>query len=221
MEGVRRNGRSPSDLVALLKEQVGDITIEDILTAHFLAEMPQSVRSQLNDKVDTLSLEELAKAADMHFNQDGTLRASQSQVNSVASQLETTQASLSTPTSFTAPFEDNSLPNTDVNYINRRAPRNSRGSNNRNSYDNNNSRSSSNSNSNSRPRNTPSNARGGRNRSSSRTNSSNPSNSNPNWCWVHNKFGDDARTCKPPCAHPKSAATQQQQQQGNARGGRR
>ena len=210
IEGVRRNGRTPSDLVALLKEQVGNITIEDILTSHFLAELPQSVRAQLTDKIDTLSLEELAKSADVHFNQDGTLRASQPKVNMVASEPDTAHGNLPPSTSFTTPFEDSSHLTADINYVNRRTPNNNRSGNNRTTYGN------------SRPRTMSSGARGGRNRSSSRPNSApGASNSNTNWCWAHNKFGDNARTCKPPCAHPKSAAIQQQQQPGNARGGRR
>ena len=216
IEGVRRKGRTPSDLVALLKEQVGNITINDILTSHFLAELPQSVRSQLTDKIDTLSLEELAKAADAHFNQDGTLRASQSHVNSVASESDTAHVGLPQPTSFSTPYEDDSRSTADVNYINRRAPNSNRHSNasgsgsgrgNGNGY-------------NSRSRNA-SGARGARNRSSSRPNPSTSPNSNPDWCWAHNKFGNDARTCKSPCVHPKSTAAQQQQNRGNVRGGRR
>ena len=204
IEGVRRGGRLPSDLAAMINEQLDDVTIDDLKKAHFMAEMPQSVRNLLADKQDNMSLAELAQAANSHFNQDGSLRASNPQINAIngnASSAEGGAGSLLIPAgSFTPPFEEGTAAvQANINAIDRRGDSNSRV--------------------NSRSRN-PSRPRGAPSRSSSRAETKR--NANPNYCWLHNKHGDNANYCKPPCSHPRSNAMQQQQQQlGNGRGGRR
>ena len=210
MNGVRRNGRTPMDLAALIDEQIDDITIEDIKKAHFTAEMPQSVRHSLATQGESLSFRELAKAAEVYFNRDGSLRASENRVNAVTSSTPSDRGATSAsppPTNnfqpnFTSAFESDTTSG-DINAVNYRS---SNRSTNR---------------SQSRSRNTSTRGRGSSSRSSSRPNPS----SNSNFCWLHNKFGNEARYCKPPCNHPKANAMQQQQQQqqpaGNARGGRR
>ena len=210
MKGVRRNGSTPMDLAALIDEQIDDVTIEDIKKAHLTAEMPQSVRHSLATQVDSLSFRELAKAAEVYFNRDGSLRASENRVNAVNSSTPFDQGTDSNlpPTidlqpNFTSAFESDTTSG-DISAVNY-------GSNNR-----------SNNRSQSQSRNASTRGRGSSNRSSSRPNSSS---NNTSVCWLHNKFGDEARYCKPPCNHPKAKAMQQQQQQqqpaGNARGGRR
>ena len=210
IEGVRRNGRNPEDLAALLDDHIGDVTIEDIKKSHFMAEMPQSVRNNLADKQDTLSFHELAKAAKAYFNQDGSLRASNNQVNSInPNGVTLPQTSIPTPSNpnasqaspnFTTAFEDHPAPHGDINAINRRGS------------SNNNNRQPS------RSRNTSNRGRGSTNRSSSRPSTTRDASSqNPNWCWTHNKFGNEARNCKPPC----SFANNNSSQSGNSRGGRR
>ena len=225
IEGVRRNGRLPIDLAAMIKEQFDDVTIEDLMKAHFMSEMPQQVRSQLSDKQDDMSVDELAIAANAHFNQDGTLRAANSTVNSVDPYPSPTGGAASQPVnldSYTTAFgsEDFAAPH-EVNAVNRRgndsgnASYNSRG----NSSGNNGRRPGR---SNSRPRYNSSRQQGSVNRSSSRPISDRNPAANPNYCWLHNKHGDNANFCKPPCSHPRSQAmVQQQQQSGNGRGGRR
>ena len=224
IEGVRRNGRLPIDLAAMIKEQFDDVTIEDLMRAHFMSEMPQQVRNQLSDRQDDMSLDELAEAANAHFNQDGTLRATNSTVNSVNPCPSLTGVATSqpvNPASYTTAFDSEDFAGQhEVNAINRRgndsgnASYNSRGS----SGGNNGRRPSQ---SNSRPRyNSP--RQGSANRSSSRPGSDRNPAANPNYCWLHNKHGDNANFCKPPCSHPRSQAmVQQQQQSGNGRGGRR
>ena len=204
IEGVRRGGRLPSDLAAMINEQLDDVTIDDLKKAHFMAEMPQSVRNLLADKQDNMSLAELAQAANSHFNQDGSLRASNPQINAINGNASPAGAGAgSLPIlsgSFTPPFEEGTAAvQANINAIDRRGDSNSRV--------------------NSRSRN-PSRPRGAPSRSSSRAETKR--NANPNYCWLHNKHGDNANYCKPPCSHPRSNAMQQQQQQsGNGRGGRR
>ena len=220
LEGVRRAGRLPTDLVAMIREQFDDVSIEDIMKAHFMAEMPQQVKNQLADKQDEMSLNDLAKAAEPHFNQDGSLRATNAQVNSINSSAPTTWGTVSQPVqpdSFTAPFNsDDSTSQHEVNAVNRRV---------QSSYSSSGSSGPGFDRSSGRPNSRPQNGsrpRGPPKRSASRPSSNRSATSNPDYCWLHNKHGDNANFCKPPCGHPRSAAMQQQQQQqGNGRGGRR
>ena len=200
INGVRRNGRTPTDLAALIDEQVGNVTIEDIKKAHFLAEMPREVRHNLANQPDNSSFKDLAKAAEVYFNRDGTLRAAEPRVNSVnPTAPHTAVGSTSSPPpspSFTPPFESvDQTTSHDVNAINSR-PNSNRSQSRSRDY---------------------SKGRGSNNRTSSRPRTSSSGNG---LCWLHNKHGDEARYCKAPCSHPRSKAMQQQQQAGNARGGR-
>ena len=190
------------------------------MKAHFMAEMPQQVKNQLADKQDEMSLNDLAKAAEPHFNQDGSLRATNSQVNSINSSAPTTWGTVSQPVqpdSFTAAFNsDDSTSRHEVNAVNRRvhSSHSSSGSSGP-GFDRSSGRPNSRHRNGSRPRGPPK-------RSASRPSSNRSATSNPDYCWLHNKHGDNANFCKPPCSHPRSAAMQQQQQQqGNERGGRR
>ena len=224
INGVRRNGRTPMDLAALIDEQIDDVTIEDVKKAHFLAEMPRDVRHNLATQIDTSSFRELAKAAEVYFNRDGTLRASEPRVNSInptAPRTESHTASIpptlpapSSSSSFTTAFEENdaTVPN-DINAINRQ-PRNFNSTGNRSNHNGNNTRTGR---SQSRPRHNSTRGRGNGNRSTSRPRATS---NNNGMCWLHNKFGDEARYCKAPCSHPRVNAMQQQQQSGNAKGGR-
>ena len=224
INGVRRNGRTPMDLAALIDDQIGDVTIEDVKKAHFLAEMPRDVRHNLATQIDSSSFKELAKAAQVYFNRDGTLRAAEPRVNSInPTPLQTgnntapVPPSLSAPSSsssFTTAFEENDAATlNDINAINRQ-PRNVNGTGNRNSYNGNNTGMGR---SQSRLRSNSLKGRGNGNRSASRPRGAS---NNNGLCWLHNKFGEEARNCKAPCSHPRANAMQQQQQSGNARGGR-
>ena len=204
IEGVQRKGRNPEDLAALLDEHIDDVTIEDIKKFHFMAEMPQAVQNNLADKQDNLSFHELAKAAKPYFNQDGSLRAANNQVNSVEPNGVTpsqtcapTPSNANTPQNFTMAFGDHSEPHGDINAVSRPS---------------NNSRQAP------RSRNPSNRGRGSTSRSTSRPNKNRDSSSwNPNWCWTHNKFGSEARNCKSPCSFSNSNTAQA----GNSRGGRR
>ena len=212
------------DLAALIDEQIDDVTIEDVKKAHFLAEMPRDVRHNLATQIDTSSFRELAKAAEVYFNRDGTLRASEPRVNAInptAPRTESHTASIpptlsapSSSSSFTTAFEENdaTVPN-DINAINRQ-PRNFNSTGNRSTHKGNNTRPGR---SQPRPRHNSARGRGNGNRSTSRPRATS---NNNGMCWLHNKFGDEARYCKAPCSHPRANAMQQQQQSGNAKGGR-
>ena len=190
------------------------------MKAHFMAEMPQQVRNQLADKQDDMSLDNLAKAAEPHFNQDGSLRATSAQINSINSNAPTARGTVSPPSQpegFTAAFgSENSASQHDVNAVNGHSYSGySSSGNSGTGVDRSSSRTNSQPRNGSRPRGPPS-------RSSSQPSSDRGTASDPGYCWLHSKHGENANFCKPPCTHPRSAAMQQQQQQqGNGRGGRR
>ena len=215
IQGVRRNGRLPTDLVAAFDDQMGKVTLDDIKKEHLLNELPGTIRTQLAGRLKKLNYKELAVAADEYFNRDGTLRSNNNNnsVNNVnlnpPSTAPTTahRPSAQLPdnsSSFTTAFIEEFDANTDVNAINR--PRKSGFSNNGNTY-------------NGHPR-TPSSQRGNRgghrNRSQSRPRSSSRGpGQNPSFCWYHNKHGREAKNCQQPCSFVSNNS-----QQGNARGGR-
>ena len=216
---------SRTDLMALLKDQTDDVTIEDILKVHLFSELPQSVRESLTDKLDTHSSEELAKAADAYFNRDGTLRATNSRsknaVNAPAPPAEREESAGHQPL-FTPAFDDVLHNNSDVNavYNNR--------NNSRQPTPNNNNRGGNSNNRNGRQRSQSSNRRGGRNSNNRSQSRSNQSSANPNHCSFHQQWGSEARNCRPPCSFNSGSNNSNQNNSrqnhtnpGNFRGGRR
>ena len=105
IDGVRRDGSRPSQLFAQIKDLSKDATVDDIRKELLLREMPATVRSALAEKIETMTGEEAAAAADHYFDKNGKF-------------LHDIQASVSTPLSvnevttanrfdvFTAPFAD-------------------------------------------------------------------------------------------------------------------
>ena len=217
LEGVRRNNRLPTDLMALLKDQVDDVTIEDILKVHLFSELPQSVRESLTSKLDTLSSEELAKAADAYFNRDGTLRATNNRgVNAVSAPAPSTdrEDAYGHQPLFTPAFDSTPQDFSDVNAV-------------YNNRSNNRPNSSQDNNRNGRQRSQSSNRRGGRN-GPKRSQSGSGRSSNPNHCSFHQQWGAEARNCRSPCSFGpgannsnQSGSRQNDTNQGNFRGGRR
>ena len=101
ISGTPRDGRTPSQLVALMKERAGTVTLDDILKEQLLKELPPEVHRQIVDKVDSLTFEQTGELADKWFDKEGKqlLADAPASVNKVN-------------TSFTAAFEDDS---TDIN----------------------------------------------------------------------------------------------------------
>ena len=225
LDGVRRNNRLPTDLMALLKDQVDDVTIEDILKVHLFSELPQSVRENLTDKLDTHSSDELAKAADAYFNRDGSLRATNSRnINAVTAPVPSAELEETSGLQplFTPAFDDLPQSNSSVNavYSNR--------NNNRQPNPNNNNRGGSGNNRNSRQRSQSSNRRGGRNGNNRSQSRSSQATANPNHCSFHQQWGSEARNCRAPCSFNSGSnnpnqnnSRQNNSNQGNYRGGRR
>ena len=119
INGTPREGRTPTQLVAVMKEKAGEVSLDDILKEQLLKQLPQEVLKQIVDRVDQLTCDETAKLADAWFNKDGKLliSADATAVNNVERPSNTAPTTSSTPgaaaasaapraPSFTTAFED-------------------------------------------------------------------------------------------------------------------
>ena len=132
INGTPREGRTPSQLVAAMKEKAGKVTLDDVLKEQLLKELPAEVHRQIIDKVDGLNFEQTGELADKWFDKEGRplLSTAPSTVHSVSA--ANSQSRPSTPSSttsaaasasgfsdsasFTAPFDEQE-DETDVNAI--------------------------------------------------------------------------------------------------------
>ena len=217
LDGVKRNGLRPSDHLALIRDRAKDVSLDDLQKQLILRELPLDVKKLLQDKVTALDAAATASLADTHFAKDGQPLNQGSSINSVAQppQSASRQAWLPTvaggPSAtplpaaqqaahhdtgvYSQPFAE--LPS-DVNAIHNRSQngnQNHRGHG-RNANGNN-SRS--------------------RGRSHSRSSSSTRPAANPDHCFIHQRYGDQARGCKPPCSYLTNPSASNA---GNGRGGR-
>ena len=202
INGTPREGRTPSQLAALMKEKAGSVTLDDILKEQLLKQLPPDVLKQLVDRVDKLSFEETAKLADAWFDRDGKplLQTSATSVNHVTSgdpqpTPSSTAAASATASaaSFTPAFGQGDE-EADVNAI--RPRQGQRQSSNANNRGGSRGRGRGNGNSNSRPQNSNSNSYGS---SSSYSSSSSSEKPKKRVCDFHIKFGEEARRCEEWC----------------------
>ena len=113
LDGVQRDGKLPSEMFAFIKDQIGSITIDDIMKEMVMRELPTEVRRTIHDKVKTLDGAATVKLADEFFDKNGKPlhKAPNSPVNSIESPTNPGQA--------TEEPED-------INAVNRRPPRRDR-----------------------------------------------------------------------------------------------
>ena len=132
INGTPREGKTPSQLVALMKERAGKVTLDDVLKEQLLKELPADIHRQIVDRVDGLSFEETGQLADKWFDKDGKplLSTTPSTVHSIAAQGNPPRLSNPPPTAsaaasstdynassnFTAPFE-NPEDESDINAV--------------------------------------------------------------------------------------------------------
>ena len=185
LDGLKREGRKPSQYVATLNDKTKDVTIDDIKKEMLIREMPIDVRRMLQERFDTMSLTEAAKVADSYFDSEGRPRHSTQSATSVSA--------------VSSSLENLALDNDEeVNAVNRGGPQRSRFRNQRNK---NPQSSGANQPFASKPRSgTPSNAtdRGKPPTSGQRREYKGPS-TLQKLCKYHIQFGDNARTCEKGC----------------------
>ena len=131
INGTPREDRTPSQLVAVMKDKAGTVSIDDIMKEQLLRQLPQDVLKQIIDRVENLTCDETAKLADSWFNKDGKpllatdvtsvnnvdgqpTRSSAPSTPSSTSDPASASASASRPTSFTSAFDDD---DTDINAV--------------------------------------------------------------------------------------------------------
>ena len=124
INGIPREGRTPSQLAAVMKDKAGKVSLDDIMKEQLLKQLPHDILKHLVDRVDKLTFEETAKLADAWFDKDGKplIAASTSTVNNVVrappTPSSTAPASASAPEPpFTPVFSQNGDDETDVNAI--------------------------------------------------------------------------------------------------------
>ena len=170
LDGFKRDNKKPSQYVALLNDKTKDLDLEDVKKEMLIRELPTDVQRMLQERIDTLSLEEAAKVADSFFDQDGKPR----QTNKSAS-----VNAVQTPSDdFTAPFSDDG---DDINAINRRFQRqrfqgNQRGG-----------------------RNRPPRPQAANNYSTPTPQAKPKTADDPALCYYHNFYGDRAKKCDVGC----------------------
>ena len=180
LDGLKRDGRKPSQYAALLLEKTKDLTLDDVRKEMLVREMPSDIQRMLQERIEGLSLEDAAKTADAYFDQDGKPR----HVNKSVS-INSVQ---NTPNDFTTPYADEA---DDVNAINRRFPnqRNSGNQRNRNPPTKGGS--------------TPNFQRptpGAQRPISTPKSKPQPLTNDPSLCYYHNWYGDRAKKCDVGCS---------------------
>ena len=99
INGTSRDGRTPSQLVAVMKDKAGSVTLDDVLKEQLLKELPADIHRQIIDKVDGLSFEQTGELADKWFDKEGKplLATTPSTINNVSASENATRPS--TPSS--------------------------------------------------------------------------------------------------------------------------
>ena len=104
-----RSGLRPTQFLVNLKEKTNKVTIDHIHREILLKTLPSDVQHSLLDRLDTMTAEDVAKAADKYFDSEGRpISSSTASVNSVQPEPQEDSPS------FTAPFSDEE---NDVNAI--------------------------------------------------------------------------------------------------------
>ena len=208
INGTPREGRTPSQLVAIMKEKAGKVTLDDVLKEQLLKELPPDIHRQIVDRVDGLTFEQTGELADKWFDRDGKplLSATPSTVHSVDAHPNPPRPSTSSSATSAAaaaqdrddfsnftPLFENPDTDPDINAIRfrqgqKQSFRVQNGSNSRGRGAQNGGQRGG--------------QRGGSNSRGSNSNSGNSNNSNASQkrvCPFHIKYGEEAERCLPWC----------------------
>ena len=84
LDGVKRDGRRPTQLRSFIVDKIQNITIDDLVREMVMRELPTDVQRSLQERADKMTAKELAEAADAFFDQDGRpIHSSAQTVNAV------------------------------------------------------------------------------------------------------------------------------------------
>ena len=85
LDGVKREGRLPSEMYAFIKDKVGDLTLDDIIKEMVLRELPTDIQRTIHDQTKSLDGQATTALADGFFDKDGKPlhKASTASVNNV------------------------------------------------------------------------------------------------------------------------------------------
>ena len=89
LDGLKRDGRRPSQYIATLDDKTKDVTIDDLKKEMLLREMPPDIRRMLQERIENVTAKEAATIADSYFDADGKPKhgATSNTVNAVTEQL--------------------------------------------------------------------------------------------------------------------------------------
>ena len=90
LDGLKRDGRRPSQYIATLDDKTKDVTIDDLKKEMLLREMPADIRRMLQERIENVTAKEAAKIADSYFDADGKPKhgTGASTVSAVTEQLQ-------------------------------------------------------------------------------------------------------------------------------------
>ena len=202
LDGVKRDGRLPSEMFSFIKEKIGNLTIDDIVKEMVVRELPTDIQRTIHEQTKSLNGADATKLADSFFDKDGKPihRTASSTVNNIdecPAQAETESE------------ED------DVNAVGRQKPKSRQFKTGKQQYRNPNSKTPWAP----RPRGPQSNHQQHNNRPApnptfeKHENRGTPTVRNVKLCKFHQFYGDSARTCESNCIMYSKWA-------GNAKAGR-
>ena len=111
-----RSGLKPTQFLINLKDKTKKVTLDDIHKEILIKSLPSDIQHALVDKLEDMTADEAATAADKYFDNDGRPLSTSSSASSVnAVQPPPEQVEEQSP--FTAPFSDEE---TDVNHVSKR-----------------------------------------------------------------------------------------------------
>ena len=83
LDGIKREGRRPTDHLALIRDRAKDVTIDDLEKQLVFRGLPKDVQMLLQDKLEGKNASETAQLADQHFDQQGSPLNSDASICSV------------------------------------------------------------------------------------------------------------------------------------------
>ena len=71
LDGVKRDGRKPSQMFASIMEQIGDLSVDDLVKEMVIRELPTDLQRVIHDKAKDLAGMATSELADQYFDKDG------------------------------------------------------------------------------------------------------------------------------------------------------